>query len=268
MQVRQIMTEGPACCQPDTSLTEVARMMADNDCGCIPVVQDKTTKRPVGTITDRDIALRSFGKGKNPMDLKAGDVMTSDIKSVRADSSVADCCNVMESEQIRRVLVVDESGACCGIVAQADVAQYASPNQTAEVVREISGAGSFAGMSMPSFGRDSMSANGKSFPTESLLTFVAGLGSGAALMYFLDPDRGRTRRSLVSDQVTGLAHDAQDAIGKTQRDLQNRAKGVWAETRKAVTGSAGSTAEKTNPVNTTTETNKDPEIGRAATHRY
>ena len=262
MQVREIMTESPACCEPNTSLTEVARLMADNDCGCIPVVDNQTNMKPVGTITDRDIAIRAFAEGKNPIDLKVSDVMTSDVVSVKPGLSVEECCNIMENEQIRRVLVVDENGSCCGIVAQADVAQNATAHQTAEVVREISGGGAFSNVGIPLFGKGSTYAadGGTSFHTEAILTFFAGLGSGAALMYFLDPDRGRRRRALVSDQVTGLAHDAQDAIGKKQRDLQNRAKGVWAETRKAVTGSAIPSTEKDEP-------GTGPEIGRAATPR-
>lgn len=261
MQVREIMTKDPACCEPNTSLPEVARMMAENDCGCIPVVESKVNMKPIGTITDRDITLRSVAAGKDPQNVKASDVMTSDVKSVNPDLSVQDCCNIMEDQQIRRVLVVDEQGACCGIVAQADVAQYASPKQTAEVVREISNSGAFASTGKHLFDRSYRDTEngGTSFPVESLLTFAAGLGSGAALMYFLDPDRGRRRRALVGDQVTGLAHDAQDAIGKKQRDLQNRAKGLWAETRKAVTGSAVPNQEKNEP-------GDSPEIGRAASH--
>jgi len=72
----------------------------------------------------------------------------------------------------------------------------------------------------------------------SLLMFLAGVGTGAALMYFMDPDRGRGRRALVRDQAVGLTNDARQAINATTEDLSNRAYGMYAETRKAVTGSA------------------------------
>jgi CBS-domain-containing membrane protein len=52
--------------------------------------------------------------------------------------NVEECCNLMESHQIRRVPVVDTKGACCGIVAQADVAKHAKDTQVAEVVEKIS----------------------------------------------------------------------------------------------------------------------------------
>lgn len=71
---------------------------------------------------------------------------------------------------------------------------------------------------------------------ETLIAFLVGVGTGAALMYFLDPDRGARRRSLARDQAVALKNDASDAISKTAEDLSNRAYGVAAETVKAVTG--------------------------------
>jgi CBS domain-containing protein len=138
MQVNEIMTPDPACCTPDTNLKDVARMMVNNDCGCVPVVVDETTKVPVGMVTDRDITVRAVAEGKNPLDLSAGDVMSENVVTVTPETSVEECCNLMEDHQIRRVAVVDENGACCGIVAQADVAINAGSRETAEVVQEVS----------------------------------------------------------------------------------------------------------------------------------
>ena len=138
MNIEEIMTESPACCTPDTSLQEVAKMMVDNDCGCIPVVDDEGSKMPVGMITDRDITCRVVANGQNPLDLTAQDAMTTTVVSVTRDTSLEDCCNLMEESQIRRVVVVDETGACCGIIAQADIANNAGDKKTAEVVQEVS----------------------------------------------------------------------------------------------------------------------------------
>ena len=71
---------------------------------------------------------------------------------------------------------------------------------------------------------------------DTIIAFLCGLGAGAALMYFLDPDRGARRRSLVRDKAVGLTNDATEAISGTAEDLSNRAYGVAAETTKAVTG--------------------------------
>ena len=142
MNVQDIMTKDPACCTADTSLEEVAKIMVDHDCGCVPVVDSEDTKIPVGMITDRDITTRVVAEGRNPLDLTAADAMTSTVVSVTPETSIEECCNVMESSQIRRVAVVDENGSCCGIVAQADIAANAPAFETAEVVQEVSkGAG-------------------------------------------------------------------------------------------------------------------------------
>jgi CBS domain-containing protein len=60
MQVREIMTANPAVATSDTSLRQIAQMMVEHDCGCVPIVQDMTGKKPIGTITDRDITIRAF----------------------------------------------------------------------------------------------------------------------------------------------------------------------------------------------------------------
>jgi CBS domain-containing protein len=132
------MTESPACCTPETGVQSVAQLMVDNDCGCIPVVESEETGKPVGVITDRDIVTRAVAEGRNPLDLTAADVMTKNVITVTPGTSIEECCDLMEQQQIRRITVVDESGSCCGIVAQADIANHADQRKTAEVVQEVS----------------------------------------------------------------------------------------------------------------------------------
>ena len=72
--------------------------------------------------------------------------------------------------------------------------------------------------------------------TVELVGFLVGLGTGVALMYFLDPEKGRRRRTLMRDKAVALSNDASEAIDKTSRDLSNRAYGVMAEATQAVTG--------------------------------
>jgi CBS domain-containing protein len=145
MNVKEVMTADPACCTADTPLQEVAKMMEECDCGCIPVVDNQQNKKPVGMITDRDITIRTVASGKNPLDLTAADAMTTNAVTVTPETSLEDCCNLMEEHQIRRIAVVDNNGACCGMIAQADIAVNADSRKTAEVVQEVSkGAGSSA----------------------------------------------------------------------------------------------------------------------------
>ncbi|WP_053234216.1 CBS domain-containing protein [Sandaracinus amylolyticus] len=135
-KVRDIMTRSPACCSASTSLEEVARMMIVHDCGEIPVLDDVGT--PIGVVTDRDIACRTVAQGKNPLEMTAGQVMSSPCVTVNVDDSIHECCEVLESNMIRRVPVVDSKGRCCGIVSQADVARAGDEHETAELLREIS----------------------------------------------------------------------------------------------------------------------------------
>jgi CBS domain-containing protein len=138
MTVATVMTSSPACCTPKTSLTEVARLMVDNDCGEIPVVEDMDTRKLAGVLTDRDIATRVVAAGRNTAEARAVDCMTTPAISVGPETSLKDCCELMETHQIRRVPVVDEAGAVVGIVSLADVVRSANSSTTVAVVKEVS----------------------------------------------------------------------------------------------------------------------------------
>lgn len=138
MNVKDMMTADPACCTPDTSLPEVARMMVGNDCGEIPVIDNNSSKLPVGVVTDRDIVCRTIARNLNPLDLTAADCMSTPIVTVTPDMSLEECCKTMEEKLIRRVPVVDESGACIGIVSLADISLHTGKNVAGHVVREVS----------------------------------------------------------------------------------------------------------------------------------
>jgi CBS domain-containing protein len=137
MKVKDIMSTSVDCCTPDTRLPAVARKMVDCDCGAIPVV-DPQTRRPLGMVTDRDIVCRLVAEDRNPLEMSARDCMTTPAVTVTPETDLDDCLERMEKHKIRRVAVADESGAICGIVAQADVAQHASKGDTAKVVRKVS----------------------------------------------------------------------------------------------------------------------------------
>lgn len=138
MKAKDLMTPNPACCTPETNLQQVAQLMVEEDCGCIPVVEQPENLKPVGIITDRDICCRTVARGKNPLEMTAGQAMSSPVMSVTRDTSLKECCRLMEEEQVRRLIVVDQNGSCCGIIAQADIARHTSKQQTGEVVQEVS----------------------------------------------------------------------------------------------------------------------------------
>ena len=140
MRVKQIMTPDPASCTPETSVGEAATLMRDNDCGSIPVVENTTSSRLVGTVTDRDLAIRVLAAGKGP-DVQVREVMTPDPVTCVPEDEVEDLRQVMIERQVRRIPVVDTDGKLVGIVAQADIAREdgaASDREVGRIVEAIS----------------------------------------------------------------------------------------------------------------------------------
>ena len=133
---RDVMTPRPACCTPQTTLDDVAKLMAQNDCGEIPVVD--RGDQLIGVITDRDIVCRVVAEGKNPIAHTAEQYMSQPVVTVGADAPLDEVVSTMEKHQIRRVPVVDERGCCTGIIAQADVAWTGGEHEVAKLVREVS----------------------------------------------------------------------------------------------------------------------------------
>lgn len=133
---RDVMTPDPACCTPHTTLDEVAKLMAANDCGEIPVVN--LSDQIIGVVTDRDIVCRIVAEGKNPMAYTAETCMTNPVVMVRADAPIEEVVATMERYQIRRVPVVDDRDLCVGIISQADVSRTGATREVAELAREVS----------------------------------------------------------------------------------------------------------------------------------
>lgn len=138
MKVKDIMTRDPACCTPDSRLSDVARMMVDHDCGQIPVIDSHDSGRPVGVVTDRDIVINTIAQGKNPVGMMVNEIMSAPAITIRSEADVQECCRTLEEAQVRRLPVIDDRGRCCGMVALADIAQNAPENMTAEVVQTVS----------------------------------------------------------------------------------------------------------------------------------
>jgi CBS domain-containing protein len=138
MRVNEIMTGQPACCTTGTKLSDVARMMVENDCGAIPVVDGMNEKRLVGVVTDRDIVCRIVAQGKDPSRSTAGECMSTDPVTVTEDADVDEATRRMEEHQLRRIMVTDGDRHLRGIVAQADVAKNAGKKRTADVVQAVS----------------------------------------------------------------------------------------------------------------------------------
>ena len=133
---RDVMTADPACYTPNTTLDQVAKMMVQNDCGEIPVID--VDDRPIGVVTDRDIVCRVVAEGKNPIAYTAETCMSEPVVTVRPDDPLDKVVATMEEHQIRRIPVADERGCCAGIISQADIARAEPLSEVGELVREVS----------------------------------------------------------------------------------------------------------------------------------
>jgi CBS domain-containing protein len=134
------MTADPASCTPDNTAREAATLMRDNDCGSIPVVQSGSNKNLVGTVTDRDLAIRGLAEGKGP-ETPIRELMTGSPVTCGPEDEVETVREVMVARLVRRVPVVDDQGALVGIVAQADIAREegaASDQEVGRIVEAIS----------------------------------------------------------------------------------------------------------------------------------
>ena len=135
MKVKDVMHCGVEWVEPQTPITEIARMMRDNDIGSIPVGEND---RLVGMVTDRDIVTRGLASVRNCMDLVARDVMTKPIVYARADEDVDDALHIMVKNQIRRLPVIDENKRLAGILSLGDISQKAGRDLAGEVMRSVS----------------------------------------------------------------------------------------------------------------------------------
>ncbi|HEY3569744.1 MAG TPA: CBS domain-containing protein [Thermoanaerobaculia bacterium] len=135
---RDLMTGSPAVCTPQTSSQEAARLMQDNDCGSLPVVESRDSMKLVGMVTDRDLALRVLGRGLDS-NTPVREAMTKNITSVKVDDDLKAVERVMTGQQVRRVPVVDGQDRVVGIVAQADLARALGTSpEVSRVVEKIS----------------------------------------------------------------------------------------------------------------------------------
>ncbi|RJG05534.1 CBS domain-containing protein [Noviherbaspirillum cavernae] len=133
MRVAEAMTRDARIANPDQSIVEAAKMMADCDCGVLPVGEND---RLVGMVTDRDIVIRALAKGKG--DAKVRDVMSKDVKYCFEEDDVDDVAKNMGDLQVRRLPVLDKSKRLTGIVSLGDIATTEEVDAAGEALSCIS----------------------------------------------------------------------------------------------------------------------------------
>lgn len=132
--VNDIMTKNVIALLPSDTIEEAAKLMSENDIGSLPIVSGGELK---GMITDRDIVLRCVAKGKTASEVRVSDLMSTDIAFVTPNQTVHDAVNLMSSEQVRRLPVIN-NGYVDGMISLADIARLHAGPEIASAISEIS----------------------------------------------------------------------------------------------------------------------------------
>ena len=135
MKVKECMCSEVACVNPESKITDVAKLMLNKHVGCIPVCDNN--KKIVGLVTDRDLILRSLACEKNIKQTSVSEVMTTKIINVAPDAEVSEAEKIMCECQVRRVPVV-ENDVLVGITV-GDLAnnQNISSEEVSNTVEQI-----------------------------------------------------------------------------------------------------------------------------------
>lgn len=124
MKIEDVMTRRVVAARADTELAHVARLMWDNDCGSVPVVdaEDKV----VGILTDRDVCMSANFAGRALRELRVAACMASEVVTCRPGDSLETVAKLMGSKKVRRVPVTDPVGRLVGLVSLGDVVRCAA----------------------------------------------------------------------------------------------------------------------------------------------
>lgn len=134
-QLTDLMSRDVKVISPEMTIQEAASQMRAGDFGMLPVGEDD---RMIGSVTDRDIAIRAVAAGKDGS-TKVREVMSEGIFWVFEDESVEAAAKIMSERQVRRLPVVDRNKRLVGIVALGDFAVESSEiKPAAEALSEIS----------------------------------------------------------------------------------------------------------------------------------
>ncbi|HUJ58633.1 MAG TPA: CBS domain-containing protein [Kofleriaceae bacterium] len=124
MDVADVMTKPIVTCHPQDSLDLAAHRMWDADCGALPVTDADGAL--IGILTDRDICMSAWSRGRPLADIRVEDAMARQVYTVKPDQEIGVAELLMAEHQIRRVPVVDASHRPIGLVSMNDLAREAA----------------------------------------------------------------------------------------------------------------------------------------------
>jgi CBS domain-containing protein len=123
MKVEDVMTEKVTACRPETNLAEAVALMWEADCGTLPVVADGG--KVIGIITDRDIAIATGTRDRQPSQIPVSDVMSKQVYACAPEDDIHAALKTMRKDRVRRLPAIDQEGRLRGIVSMNDIALHA-----------------------------------------------------------------------------------------------------------------------------------------------
>ena len=134
MNITTVMHKGTKWIDPEMSVAQIAALMKEQDIGALPVGEND---RLIGMVTDRDLALRALGRGKDPPPRPARDGLTNGIIYCRTDQPLEDAIHLMEEKQVRRLPVIDENKRMVGMLALGDISHHVSRELCGELIHAV-----------------------------------------------------------------------------------------------------------------------------------
>ena len=130
----EVMSGGAECVGENDTLADAAKRMKELDVGSMPICGEDD--RLKGMITDRDIVVEAVAEGKDPADVRAGELGGEEVVTIGADDSVSEALQTMSDHKVRRLPVIDGHDLI-GIVSFADLAGAIEDEDLGQVVEAV-----------------------------------------------------------------------------------------------------------------------------------
>ena len=120
MSVIDLIPKSTQMLERSSTLQEAARLMQQEHVGAIVITGSKRDRKPVGIITDRDIAMTYLHENLSHK-ANVGEVMSTNVIKIRSTDGIANAVDLMEREGIRRIVVVEDNGDTRGLISLDDI---------------------------------------------------------------------------------------------------------------------------------------------------
>jgi CBS domain-containing protein len=128
MTIEQIMTQKVECIEPTMPIAKAAEKMRELDIGFLPICEND---KLVGTVTDRDITIRSVAQGRDPRLAPVSEIMTQSVFYCYEGDEVDHVARYMQEKEVRRMLILNRQKRLVGVVSLGDIAKASGEKELA-----------------------------------------------------------------------------------------------------------------------------------------